>query len=91
MRTFAILVALLAVASLARAEDDVGEEVCREEVCQVARAYALGERAVVGDAQKAATADDGERFFRRQTDGHGDAVESCVAAVLDHSARALCA
>ena len=31
----------------------------------------------------------GERFFRLQLDGYGDALETCVTAILDRLARTL--
>src|ERR1041385_2370401 len=71
---------------LTRGEVDVAEGVGREKLCEVAGVYTLDERAVVGDADEAAPADDGELLPRllpfAQRDRHGEAVEARVAAVV---------
>ena len=63
-------------------EVDVVEEVGREQVAQVARAEAFDESAVVGGGEEGAAADDGEVGITPRPDGHREAVEAGVAAVV---------
>jgi hypothetical protein len=68
-------------------ENYILKEIGRKQLVEVSRSDTLGKRAVVGDAEKAATADDGERLFVLYLDWHREAVKSGVAAILHGLAR----